>query len=249
MVVVYDAAMLGDRINLGLVRQRAAATGPRVERLAIGGTVLWVKRAERLRGFDRFRKRSPSRCLAREASVLRAFAEVGAPVPSLVLDGEDFIVIRDGGESVAALLPTLADPQPLLIRAGEALANLHALGLAHGRPALRDMLWDGGTIRFIDFERPPRTVTDRARALDLLIFHHSLLRWLGKPSPLVDVALGAFVAADAHDTWGTAAALCCRHRWIATITRPFHGRGGRGNDLRPLGWLFDRMLAPPPGVG
>lgn len=214
----------------------------------MGTTTLWVKREEAPRGLDRLRKFRPALSLARETETLRMLAEAGAPVPEIVADGEGFVVIRDGGANVARHLAQTDDPIPLLVRAGIALADLHALGLAHGRPALRDMLWDGEMIRFIDFERPPRVVSDRSRALDLLIFHHSLYRCTGGPSPLVEAALGGFVAADRHGTWAKAAALCRRHRWLEAVTLPFHGRGGRGNDLRPLGWLFARMRAAPPVI-
>ena len=238
--MVHSATTIDD------LQRIAGAAGPRIECVDWAGERLWIKRAVSVGGLDRLRKPWPKRAFAREIATLRAFEKLGAPVPGIVTAGDDFVVMRDGGEGLPALLAATDDPAPLLAAAGDGLARFHALGLVHGRPALRDMLWDGQAVRFVDFERPPQRGTAYARALDLLIFHHSLLRWAGGPSPLIDVALGAFVAADRHDSWAHAAALCARHRWIAWLTRPFHGRGGRGNDLRPLGWLFARMAAPPP---
>ncbi|TVQ54635.1 MAG: hypothetical protein EA355_11490 [Rhodobacteraceae bacterium] len=170
-------------------RSRPRRAGPRLERVAVGGAVLWPKRAARLRG--RFRLTKPSARAAPRCAfdALRRGARPGAPAPELGCAGGDFFLMRDGGASVEALLRQgHDDPEALLEAAGAARAGPHAAGLTHGRPALR-----------------------------------------------------AFVAADRLGAWGEAAALRRRHRRVWRLSRPMHGRCGRGDDLRPLGWLFAPM--------
>ncbi len=225
-----------------------AAPGPRIERLELCGHAFWVKRVERPRGVARLRPFRPMAAFRREVAALRLFNRVNAPAPELICAGPDFMVVRDTGQTVATLIDREGvDPHPVLEAAGGGLAGLHAVGLTHGRPKLRDMTWDGKSLRFIDLEECRPAATPLLRARDLLIFHHSLLRQAGGPSPVVEHALAAFVRADRGDAWGVAAELCRRNRWIFRLTSPFHGRGRRSNDLWPLGWIADRMAGPRPG--
>ena len=89
------------------------------------------------------------------------------PVPRILAEGSDFIAVEDAGLSLTRFCGDrsreLVSKQTACRAAGRALARLHASGLAHGRPAFRDMCWDGQQIRFIDFEYFKPTKAGRLR--------------------------------------------------------------------------------------
>ncbi|WP_298852565.1 hypothetical protein [uncultured Ruegeria sp.] len=78
------------------------------------------------------------------------------PVPRIVAEDDGFMAVEDAGVSLTKLcgtnFVTTAEKLKACRAARHALARLHSAGFAHGRPALRDMCWDGRQIRFIDFE-------------------------------------------------------------------------------------------------
>ncbi|WP_157054217.1 hypothetical protein [Ruegeria sp. 6PALISEP08] len=98
----------------------------------------------------------------------------GAPVPRILAEGKGYIAVEHAGASLTRLSKdksvTMAGKLMACRAAGQALARLHGMGLAHGRPAFRDMCWDGRQIRFIDFEYFVATKAGRLRkARDLSI--------------------------------------------------------------------------------
>ena len=120
----------------------------------------------------------------REVRAAQKFANSGFPVPELIYCGPRMVLLGDVGPTVAELLSTIrtSDPETheeLIIRSVEALGNVHAAGLCHGRPHLRDFFLKGEEVGFLDFEERPEDVmsleTAQARDLWLLFLTTSTM--------------------------------------------------------------------------
>lgn len=120
------------------------------------GRRFWLKRVERFAPHLWLVKGKPEQAFDRDRRAHRFLWSYGMPVPRIVADGAGFIALEDAGASLTKFCDNTSISQVEKLRAcraaGRALARLHAAGLAHGRPAFRDMCWDGRQIRFIDFE-------------------------------------------------------------------------------------------------
>ncbi|WP_170753418.1 hypothetical protein [Ruegeria lacuscaerulensis] len=120
------------------------------------GAAVWLKRIERSDPHLWVVKGLPGQAFDRDRRSHRFLRSCGVPVPAVLLESDSYFVVEDAGHSLSALCgdPLVAKVEKLAacIAAGQALARLHAADLAHGRPAFRDMCWDGRRIRFIDFE-------------------------------------------------------------------------------------------------
>lgn len=145
--------------DLELNVKAALAEPPRrVRRLDLpDGRRFWLKRVERLSGLMRLQKGDPERAFAAERAGLQALADAGLPVTEVTLEGPGWMLMPDAGpvlpQVVADATRTEADKLTAFSRAGRALGLLHWAGLVHGRPAARDICWDGEEARFIDLER------------------------------------------------------------------------------------------------
>ena len=65
----------------------------------------------------------------------------------------------------------------ILIRTGQALGELHQAGMTHGRPALRDFLYEDGRVTLLDWENMPRWDNKKKRmTMDYLLLLLSLFR-------------------------------------------------------------------------
>ncbi len=199
-----------------------ALVGPfqRVQRLDLtDGRRFWLKREERLSGRLRLQKGDPGRAFAAECEGLRALDAAGLPVAGIVAEGRGWILLPDAGPT----LPEVAEDRALsdkdkftaFASAGRALADLHWAGLVHGRPAVRDICWDGTAARFIDLERFRRG--PRAgfwQAADLVMFVQTCFtRWPDDPR-WVDAALGAYAGAAPPEAMGRSARLAL---WLTPL--------------------------------
>lgn len=221
-----DGAMpqQGLRAFLSLPRRR-------ITRLDWQGHTVWLKRPEAPRSLRwRLQKGDPARAFRREAEGLRALAAAGVPVPEVLDAGPDFLFLADAGPTLAALMADPARPEAgiaaAVTAAARALGRLHAGGLAHGRPYLRDLCWNGARITLIDFERHRPRASGLRQGYDLVLFLASLLA-----DPRGQSHLAAAVAA-----WhGQAPASAWRGArvWMALI--------------RPLGPLARRFVRKRPG--
>lgn len=209
---------------------RNALDGPaeRIRPLTLpDGRRFWLKRVEKMGLFLRLQKGDPERQFRAEREGLRAMAEEGMPVPDVAMEGPDFMVLADLGTSLMALVsdPAFAEADRLAaFRAtGKALAHLHWAGLAHGRPAVRDICWDGRQASFIDLENFSRKRRGGFwQARDIVVFVHSAdVQWPGD-GRWVDAALAAY-AAQAPDGAVARTARLARQ-------------------LAPLGWLARAAL-------
>lgn len=166
---------------IGQIGSVLSEEGARIRPLDLpGGQRIWLKRVETLSLRLRLLKGDARKCLERDRAGLQILADAGLPVAPILHHGPDYIVTSDVGRTLDAILrdrsTDRAEQEAAFTAAGLALARLHGSGFCHGRPALRDMCWDGSTIRLIDLECfAPRKTGPWAYSRDLLILLHNLL--------------------------------------------------------------------------
>jgi hypothetical protein len=179
---------------------KAALADPpqRVRKLDLpDGRRFWLKRVERLSGRLRLQKGDPERSFAAERAGLRALAGAGLPVAEVAAEGPGWMLMPDAGPTLPMVMadPARDEGEKLLAmaRAGRALGLLHWAGMVHGRPAVRDICWDGTEARFIDLER--FRLSRRGglwQAADVVMFAQTAFtRWPDDPRWL-DGALAAY---------------------------------------------------------
>jgi len=153
----------------------------RVVRGVICGQTVWVKRYDRglpplgkviheaISPFlwPAVLKASPHRnareLAEREARKIAAFRAAGLNVPQVFYRKGSFIVLSHEGVSLESVLSDLRTRDPvahdrLLAGCVDLLARVHNAGLCHGRPHKRDIVVEGDTWSFVDFEEEPEAV-------------------------------------------------------------------------------------------
>lgn len=223
--------------------QEQATPGARVARITLRGRSYWVKRREVLPLRWRLQKGDPARAFERERRAYRALGGRDLPLATCVDEGPDYLVIRDAGAPLSRLmrdesLPA-ADRAAALDAAAAALHRLHAADAAHGRPNLKDILWDGTEIAFIDLERcrKPRRLA-RAQALDLLMFAFSCLAVADARLPEIDHALAVYRMLDSGAIWPRAVRMLWWLRGLVWALAPLR-RLRRSRELRAIPRLFE----------
>lgn len=167
---------LSGQISTALAEERA-----RIRQLELpDGQRIWLKRTEALSLRQRLLKGNARKGLNRDRTGLQILGDAGLPVAPILDQGLDYIVTPDVGRTLDTLLcdrsMDRAELQRAFAAAGRALAQLHRNGFCHGRPALRDMCWNGIEIRLIDLECfSARATGPWAYSRDLLILLHNLL--------------------------------------------------------------------------
>jgi tRNA A-37 threonylcarbamoyl transferase component Bud32 len=192
------------------------------------GRRFWLKRVERMPLLLRLQKGDPQGRFAAEREGLHVLADRGMPVVPVVMEGPDFLVTPDIGQPLTRMdKAPAAEAARAFAAAGKSLALLHWAGLVHGRPAVRDICWDGTEARFIDLERFSRGRRGGFwQAMDVVILAQSCFtRWPEDPR-LLEAALASY-ARNAPD--GAMAQVA-----------------GAARRLRPLGWLAaaGRLVLP-----
>lgn len=201
--------------------QRALAEpAVRVRRLALlDGRVFWLKRVERLSGLLRLQKGDPGRAFAAEREGLRALAAAGLPVAGVAAEGPDWVLMPDAGPVLPEVVadPGLGMTEKLraFAAAGRALGRLHWAGMAHGRPAVRDVCWDGTEARFIDLERFRRAgQAGFWQAADVVMFAQTAFTLWPEDGRWLEAALAAYAEAAPEGTLAAVRRLC---RWLAPV--------------------------------
>lgn len=111
----------------------------------------------------------------KEAKRLLEWKNAGLPVPEVLEIKPEYILIADAGQSLRSWLTKETDPScrlRVIKLAAQSLGTIHQLGFCHGRPFLKDIVYDGQRIAFIDLEEDPAKVMPLATAQsrDLLLF-------------------------------------------------------------------------------
>ncbi len=150
----------------------------RIVRFEFDQKVYWLKNFAIHERKD-FLKAGTRRAMLREIRMLRKFNSLGVPVPPIILASGHHLVLGDIGTTLNRILPESSGEErtALLKLAAQALATLHQQDLVHGRPALRDLAYDGENIYFLDFESASfgRNLAT-AKAWDLFAFINSIFR-------------------------------------------------------------------------
>jgi tRNA A-37 threonylcarbamoyl transferase component Bud32 len=181
-------------------RVRSALDEPfqRVRRLDLpDGRKFWLKRVERLTGVMRAQKGDPAKAFEAERLGLHALADAGLPVAELTAEGPDWMLMPDAGPVLTAVVadPRLDDAgkQAAFAAAGRSLGRLHWAGLVHGRPAVRDICWDGTEARFIDLERFRPGARDGVRqAADVVMFAQTAFTQWPEDPRWLEAALASY---------------------------------------------------------
>jgi tRNA A-37 threonylcarbamoyl transferase component Bud32 len=186
----------------------------RISRIKINGEALWLKDFDqtsrpkwhavqqavfvvtRLQVLRPVPSRAGNAGCEHEIEAMRLFREAGARVPDVRWRREAAIAITDIGETLRAIEGRVGGAGiavPAMAAARE-LGRIHGQGLAHGRPILRNLTWDGATVGFLDFEEQPMSVMprDTAQARDILLLLMSLGR--RNQQQLVSAAFGGYAA-------------------------------------------------------
>ncbi|MFD2172772.1 hypothetical protein [Rhodobacter lacus] len=205
------------------------ATG-RIERTVVAGQPGWRKRVENVGLRLRLQKGDPRRLFEAERQAYLSLQGKHLPFPRVLASSPGEFVVADAGPSVKSILQRegaySVRGQAALVAAAEALARLHRAGYSHGRPSLRDICYQDGTITFIDLEKySPRHNTVSGHAWDVLIFFFDICILTGQIDAAVLAARDAYCAVDNQGVWETARRRMRRMCpiWLA---------------LRPLTWRW-----------
>lgn len=208
------------------VSQALAEGGARIRPLDLpDGQRIWLKRTETLSLRLRLLKGDSRKGLDRDRTGLQILGDAGLPVAPILHQGPDYIVTPDMGRTLDAMirdpLTDRAELERAFAAAGRALAQLHRSGFCHGRPALRDICWDGSTIRLIDLECFSARMTGAwAYSRDLLILLHNILTVDRQAGDLAVILTRAY---RAEGPARTVSYLRCRAMvlaWLIPATAP-----------------------------
>ncbi|MBO9473157.1 hypothetical protein J7413_06360 [Shimia sp. R10_1] len=213
-----------------LVETRAREAGPRVERIEQGGQVFWIKRPEKLDLRYRLQKGNPETSFRRERQAYHDMNAVQAPVPQVVADGPDFLVLPDCGKDLRRRLGDAGDTgegRDLLLNASQSLGAFHALGFAHGRPSPKDMCLVDDQVLLLDFERyQAKNNTLKGQARDLVIFAFNVAANSAHMRGSLDEAMAVYRSSAPEGAWPLAQQTCRRLRWVDWVTKPIQRRAG-----------------------
>ncbi|WP_104155347.1 lipopolysaccharide kinase InaA family protein [Pokkaliibacter plantistimulans] len=165
---------------------------------------------------------------------LQALRAKGVAVPAVLASGDDWFAIEDAGIALHHILQgkqhkySASEQQEILQQAAYALAKLHHNGRWHGRPALRDILWNGFNIVFIDFEEDLAAKINPLDCMvrDLFLLIHGLYRYLPEDSTLVMDVWRTYQRNAPRDVWLATCHLAGRMGWIFQAARLLKGVGG-----------------------
>lgn len=126
----------------------------RVYRFEFEGKYYWLKQPELVKGSQRLLKPRSHKAFECEVQNFIALQQAQAPIPQVYIANERMLVLEEFGHSVGSLLSSLSEQQieQVLADSVRGLIALHQQNLTHGRPLLRDILWQDGQVKFIDFE-------------------------------------------------------------------------------------------------
>jgi tRNA A-37 threonylcarbamoyl transferase component Bud32 len=195
------------------------------------GRRFWLKRVERLQGVLRLQKGDPARAFRAERDGLETLAKAGLPVAAIADQGPGWMLMPDAGPVLPVVVadPERPDAEKLqaFAQAGKALGLLHWAGMVHGRPAVRDICWDGQQARFIDLERFRH---DRRggfwQAADVVMFAQTAFTQWPTDARWLDAALASYAVNAPEGAMERVRRLAA---WLA-----------------PLGWLAAAMALVKP---
>ncbi len=232
------------QVHLARAIQHALAGEPvRVRQVRTPVGPVWIKRVERLSLRWRLQKGDGRKLFERDREALRLLGEAGLPVAPILAEGDGYFVTPDLGTDLQTLLQNPGcfahrkARRPARSR-GTALARMHRSGFCHGRPALRDLCWNGQTCISSTLRCFRRAATGAATLrTDLLILVHSLVREGGTAADL-DAIVGAYRAAVGEATWAQIHSVVRRIGWLGVVTRVIQMFRPRSQDVAAVARTF-----------
>jgi tRNA A-37 threonylcarbamoyl transferase component Bud32 len=227
------------------VFRRLAEAPVRVRRLTLpDGRRFWLKRIEVLPLRMWLQKGDARAAFEAERTGLQVLGDAGLPVAPIALDGPDYIVLPDVGQTLTLVLrdAPLDDRLAAFRAAGASLARLHRAGFVHGRPAIRDICWDGTEARFIDLER--FSVARRGRfhqALDVVMFVQTMMTVTGGPGVELDAALVAYARAAPPAVMPMVARVVWWLGWLAPVARGLHQLRPKSREVMAVSLTLGRL--------
>lgn len=133
----------------------------------------------------------PAEAKQYELGKLRAFQAAGFNTPEVIHEGKLHFVMTDEGDTLNRTLIDIEAKDPvrhdkLLCGWIGEIGKLHASGLCHGRPHVKDIIYKRGKWVHLDFEEAPETVMplETAQARDLILVFHQMVRRMRKQENL-----------------------------------------------------------------
>ncbi len=222
--------------------------GPRVQRVEVEGRVFWIKRVEQLGLRYRLQKGDPRKAFERERLAYHEMNAAQAPVPQLIAEGPDFLVLPDCGVNLRYLLvdeEDVAHRQKMLVDASVMLAEFHKLGFAHGRPSPKDMCQVDGRMLLLDFERYKHANnTPVGQARDLVVFAFNVAAHSPQMRGSLREAMAAYRDNADAAIWPLAQRWCRWLRWTAWVTKPLQNRPeGRALEFKAIPVVMGLFLS------
>lgn len=214
--------------------------GVRTVPFELQGKRYWLKQTEKTQGWMKLLKANPQRALQREINILQQLNQQNVAVPRLVAYGDNYFVVEDVGKTLNLWLedPQISEKQKMTILAdsARALATLHQNNIVHGRPALRDITWQQGEVKFIDFETASQANINYGKLRDILVFIHSLYRSKYLSEQQIPEVIKQYQIHIDIPTWQNVEKFMQRFYWFYYLLRPF--KTIAGSDLLALIGLF-----------
>lgn len=204
------------------------------------GNKYWLKQPEHPRGIERLLKARPKQLFQNELRTLLYLENKRAPVPHLLVATDHYFVLEDAGETLNHLLPikSAVEKQQILQDVVIALTNLHKMDLVHGRPAIRDIAWDNGIVRFIDFENHAHTRDLTWKKMrDILVFMHSLCRTKDLTDKDILSTIRTLEKTCETRVWTKSRQFLMANSWLYYLLLPF--KVVAGTDLLAFYRLFE----------
>ena len=218
------------------------------------GKIYWLKQKEPPSLIKRLLIRNASKSLLKEKLVLKKLAKQGIPVPDVIDFDENYLVLSDVGDAIINIIEKRhtyysnnhpkfhvnGNPQKerILTKASTALAKLHKMGYAHGRPSIKDICLKNNKIYFIDFEENQLGKNiNKQQTRDLLIFIHSLYRFFGIKNESIKKIIKTYQQNGGGKVWTRANKKMQTWIWLRYLFFFFKKSGGK--DITPIYWVFN----------
>lgn len=179
--------------------------------------------------------------IARMTIAGQAHPELIAPIEVLT---SDYMVTKDGGPTLKNWLDsreTETEKENLLEETGRALASLHASGIVHGRPALRDITWKDGKLTFLDWEnRLYSQDKEEQKAIDFLLLLQGIYREnYDEEKDRIRALMQGYRENSGKETIEEARKFLKKHTILGSLTKklsPFHMK-----DIDSVRKLYDLL--------
>lgn len=208
-------------INQLLIKHK----GKRILKFEFEGSYFWLKQPEPLKGIWKLLKPSENILFKQEIDYFNYLMEKGAAVPKLICSGKDYYVSEDFGiatnQYISASERTSEEKIAALKDCVDGLIKLHQQDLTHGRPAIRDILWDKCGVKFIDFEEHSTKSLSYLKMRDIVVFIHSLFRSDQLSIEQIKAVIAYVKTTCEPQIWQNLLTFLQKYRWVYWLLLPF----------------------------